>query len=88
MLALFRIPLRWMSNMSICETMAGPSTESCVQKCELVEPDEFLSLATSRMPLQRTQVPGDGLVGLTDVASGRHVAVETQRLQKFRLKRV
>jgi hypothetical protein len=85
-LALFKTPATDVEHMPICGTMAGPSAESCVQKFEIVEPDEFLSLATSRKPLQRTHPPGDGLVGLTDVASGRRVAVETQRLESFRLR--
>jgi hypothetical protein len=72
--------------MTICEVMARPSTETCVQKCEMVEPDEFLALAISRRPLERTSAPGEGLTGLTDVASGRRVAVESQRLESFRLR--
>lgn len=73
--------------MITCERMAQPATEPCVQKCEMVDPDEFLSLATSRMALERTQSPGDGLLGLMDVVSGRRVAVESQRLQRHRLRR-
>lgn len=85
-LALSKTPATDVEHMSICGTMAGPSAESCVQRFEMVEPDEFLSLATSRKSLERSQPPGDGLVGLTDVASGRRVAVETQRLETFRLR--